>query len=159
VHLLLFIRLTWLEMIRFTIWFYFYLDLFIFFSFTTAFISKCAQPHCGFPSMLLMSQTQISDIPSFWSSSQFHATVANYSICPILIGLLRLTVANQSECRICQFSLRSDSTLMNLIVAKIDHIWATRYGVFLKDAIFQAIVHCVMTRKRVITSVFSGGNS
>jgi hypothetical protein len=66
-------------------------------------------------SMLLMSQTQISDIPSFWSSSQFHATVANYSICPILIGLLRLTVANQSECRICQFSLRSDST-----VAKID---------------------------------------
>jgi hypothetical protein len=76
--------------------------------------------------MLLMSQTQISDIPSFWSSSQFHATVANYSIRPILIGLLRLTVANQSECRICQFSLR----------AKIDHIWATRYGVFLKDAIF-----------------------
>jgi hypothetical protein len=69
--------------------------------------------------MLLMSQTQISDIPPFWSSSQFHATVAN-----------------QSEYRQCQFSLRSDSTLMNLTVAKIDHIWATRYGVFLKDAIF-----------------------
>ena len=71
-----------------------------------------------------------------WSSSQFYANVANYSICPILIGLLRLTVANESECCICQFSLQSDSTLMNLTVAKIGHIWATRYGVFLKDAIF-----------------------
>ena len=121
-HLLLFIRLNYLTGNDS----FFYLILFLprlihILQVYDGFHFEMPQPHCSFPSMLLMSQTKISDIPSFWSSSQFHATVANYSICPILIGLLRLTVANQSECRICQFSLRSDSTLMNLTVAKIDH--------------------------------------
>jgi hypothetical protein len=84
-------------------------------------------------SMLLMSQTQISDIPSFWSSSQFHATVANYGNLPHSDWFA--TFDRSKPIRIPYMPIFA-TVRFDLIVAKIDHIWATRYGVFLKDAIF-----------------------